>query len=298
MRLPPDLLRDLKRISPVRAWGALLVDWGTIGLSLWLCVAFPNPLVWLPAMLITARAQHALAVMMHDAAHCRWLASPRWNDILGQIFFASPLFFSLDGYRWLHFAHHRAPLTPDDPDLPLNGGYPITEASFRRKLLRDITGRTYLKAFRYFTFIPERRLRSPLWVLRHPFLVGGILNLALLAILTAVGQPGVFLFVWLLPQVTLLQVILRIRGVAEHSGLSPGRDQRAATRTMLPSWQTWLLAPHCVHYHIEHHLLPTVPFYHLPRLHQAYRERQVFLPGTISPSYSALYRELVMRRSE
>lgn len=45
------------------------------------------------------------------------------------------------------------------------------------------------------------------------------------------------------------------------------RDPRMSTRTVIaPAWQRWLLAPHGVNFHLEHHLLPGVPCYHLPAL--------------------------------
>ena len=32
-------------------------------------------------------------------------------------------------------------------------------------------------------------------------------------------------------------------------------------------WEKFLLAPHNVHYHVDHHLYPSVPYYYLPGLH-------------------------------
>ena len=37
---------------------------------------------------------------------------------------------------------------PDEPDIPLYRGYPIARDSFRRKLVRDATGRTGWKLFK------------------------------------------------------------------------------------------------------------------------------------------------------
>ena len=46
----------------------------------------------------------------------------------------------LDAYRRGHFAHHKDEFGPGEPDLNLYNGYPITEASFRRKMWRDARG--------------------------------------------------------------------------------------------------------------------------------------------------------------
>ena len=46
-----------------------------------------------------------------------------------------------------------------------------------------------------------------------------------------------------------------------------------AARTNLgPRWLLWLVFPHHVNYHIEHHLYPAIPRYHLPAAHVALRE--------------------------
>ena len=53
---------------------------------------------------------------------------------------AYPSFVPLDAYRRGHFAHHKDEFGPGEPDLNLYNGYPITEASFRRKMWRDARG--------------------------------------------------------------------------------------------------------------------------------------------------------------
>jgi fatty acid desaturase len=40
-----------------------------------------------------------------------------------------------------------------------------------------------------------------------------------------------------------------------------------------PAWLAWLIFPHHVNYHIEHHLYASVPHYHLPELHREMASR-------------------------
>ena len=40
--------------------------------------------------------------------------------------------------------------------------------------------------------------------------------------------------------------------------------------------ERFLFAPHHVSYHLEHHLYPGVPFYHLPRLHRLLMHNEQF----------------------
>jgi fatty acid desaturase len=223
----------------------------------------------------SARQQLALAILMHDGSHRRLFKSFFWNDVICQVFCAAPLFFSMYSYQKLHLKHHREPLAADDPDLSLIGGYPISKASFARKLARDAFGVSYFKFIRYFihmarkpkakTAVAEKtvgpsELRDqgagkgiPILGLAASILT---VNLALWGVLFSTGHGWLYLFLWVLPAVTGLQVLLRIRGVAEHAGYQPNADQRQNARTVLPSWQTFLFAPHHVNYHIEHHLYP------------------------------------------
>jgi fatty acid desaturase len=45
------------------------------------------------------------------------------------------------------------------------------------------------------------------------------------------------------------------------------------------------VAPHHVNYYLEHHLLPTVPHYRLPRLHALLRERGAYEDAAFAASY-------------
>lgn len=79
-----------------------------------------------------------------------------------------------------------------------------------------------------------------------------------------------WLLLWVLPAVTVLQAILRLRAVFEHG--APGGVESpltaARTNTAGPIMRLALF-PHHVNYHVEHHLYPAVPHYRLPALHAA-----------------------------
>jgi fatty acid desaturase len=84
---------------------------------------------------------------------------------------------------------------------------------------------------------------------------------------------------WFLPLVTLLQAILRLRAVMEHGAVDDTTTPLKAARTnFVPSYLYWILFPHDVHYHIEHHLYPSIPSYRLAECHRRLRARG-FLDG-------------------
>src|SRR5690606_24792836 len=52
---------------------------------------------------------------------------------------------SLDAYRPYHLTHHKYAQQAEDPDLVLSAPFPVTRASLRRKIVRDLTGQTFFK---------------------------------------------------------------------------------------------------------------------------------------------------------
>ena len=85
---------------------------------------------------------------------------------------------------------------------------------------------------------------------------------------------ALYLLLWLLPMLTVLQPILRLRAIAEHGAVTDLRSALTAVRcnrttgTLGNGLGRALLFPHHVNHHLEHHLYPAVPHYHLPELHR------------------------------
>ena len=74
----------------------------------------------------------------------------------------------------------------------------------------------------------------------------------------------------------MVQAIRRLRAISEHGATTDFSSPLTAARTNLcPAWLEWLLFPHHVNYHIEHHLYASVPHYNLPRLHREMRDRGI-----------------------
>jgi fatty acid desaturase len=74
----------------------------------------------------------------------------------------------------------------------------------------------------------------------------------------------------------------QLLGLTQHAGLAVNvKDHRLNTRTVMtnPAFRFLYLN---MNFHLEHHLLPMVPFHALPRLHEAIREQ-------LPPPYPSLY---------
>src|SRR5207244_4012622 len=101
-----------------------------------------------------------------------------------------------------------------------------------------------------------------------------VFHVAMLALSAWSGFLLQYLVLWILPLVTVVQAILRLRAISEHGATTDFSSPLTAARTnVLPAWLEWLVFPHRVNYHIEHHLYASVPHYNLPALHREMRER-------------------------
>jgi fatty acid desaturase len=246
--------------------------WLVIALCMVVYAVWPNPLTFVAAVVLIGSRQLGLAILMHDAAHGVLMASKSLNDPVSQWLCAWPVFTDTIPYRHYHLVHHRKTQQPDDPDLHLSAKFPITKSSYRRKLIRDITGQTGFK-------LRRAQITNALGKPGDGFTarfanfrkrMGGMVvaNVILFGILTAFGKPHYYLMFWLLPLLTWQQVVTRIRNIAEHAMVPDDNDPMKNARTTYASWwERILFAPYWVNYHVDHHLLFYVPCYNLPRLH-------------------------------
>ena len=199
--------------------------------------------------------------------------------------------------------HHRLTQQLDDPDLGLSAPFPITRASLRRKMVRDLTGRTAYQ---------RRRLQlrdafgPPAWPWRQRLghaadrIGGGLLvNVVLFGALSAVGYWYLYVVLWLLPLATWYQLISRIRNIAEHAVVPDHDDPLRNTRTTLANFfERLLVAPYWVNYHLEHHLFMFVPCWRLPAAHRALIAAGLRERMEIQPGYAAVLRLATSRRDE
>jgi fatty acid desaturase len=191
-------------------------------------------------------------------------------------------------YRVIHRLHHNNLYGELDPDTALHGGYPRGRSYLVKKLLKDLSGLTAWKTYAYFlvgapalntaTNVAVRplddtseKLRSEARRDRNTVIAVQILLLILFA---WSGYLVEYLVLWILPLVTVVQAILRLRAIAEHGATTDFSSPLTAARTnTAPAWLEWLIFPHHVNYHIEHHLYASVPHYRLKRLHREMQQR-------------------------
>ena len=246
-------------------------NWLQMSAAMALFFFYPNVITFLVALVIIGSRQFALAVLAHDAAHNLLFENNKVNDLAGQWFCAYPIFQDNRVYRPYHLKHHRHTETEDDPDLVLSSPFPITKKSFIRKIFRDLTGITGVKRYwgslssifrtkgdNVFNKISKTSNKI------HGFLIS---NLIIFILISTTMHWSLFLLLWWLPSFTYYSLIIRIRNISEHA-VTPGNDDFDNTRTTKSTFLTrFLMVPHNVNYHLEHHLFTRCPWYNLPKAH-------------------------------
>jgi len=282
--LPAAIVKELTKLNPVKSALAIAETIGVISLCIAFSLYFWNLWVIIPSILLIATRQQACFVLAHDAAHYR-LFENRWlNDLIGRCV-ASPVGISMCSYRVLHRLHHNHLYETQDPDIPLHGGYPRGTSYLVKKLLKDLTGGTALKTFAYFFGKQSvdtqhadgtKQSHNPLDDTSPALKLAAdkdrwtivVFHIAAPVCAYYSGFLLEYLVLWILPLLTFLQPILRFRAICEHGGVTSTNSPLKASRTNLgPAWIRFLLFPHNVNYHIEHHLYPSIPHYNLPRCH-------------------------------
>ncbi len=287
-------LEELLEMNDLRSLASLATSWGLVAASFALVAAVPHPVTVGIALVIIGGRQLGFAVLMHEASHRTLLRSPKWNDRVGNWLCAFPIWSDLYPYRPYHMQHHVKTGADDDPDLSLAAPFPITRASLRRKVWRDLSGQTGWKrakaTFRRDLGLSQGRARrrtdAGVRSLRGVLITNGLL----LGILTLLGAPALYLL-WVGAWLTTYSLVMRIRSIAEH-GMIPDRlDPMRNTRTTrVNPLERLVMAPHGVNYHLEHHLMVAVPHYNLAKMHAMLRERGRVDDGCVANGYAEVLR--------
>ena len=203
---------------------------------------------------------------LHESIH-RTPFKTRWMNVFvanlcGFLIALGPIWF-----RNFHTNHHRYTNDPEkDPELMVKkpetwveyltylSGIPIWYSQLRRLLIGAF--KTTQEPFVAIAARPAVKREA------RRFLLG----YATLAFLSWYLQSTVLLWTWLIPLV-FGQPFLRAFLLAEHGGCAYVGNMLENTRTTFTNpvvlFLTWNMP-----YHAEHHTLPAVPYYNLPKLHR------------------------------
>lgn len=292
----PDVREALRRIAGGRnvltVAGAWVQSFGVVVAAAWI----DRWWAYVAAFALMARGFALLNILGHEGAHRLLFAGRRRNDEVGRWLLAYPGFVPFELYRRAHMAHHRDELGPAEPDLGLYSGYPVSPASLRRKLTRDLVGISGWKNLRPL-------LRGLLHRQSRPLALRILAAQAVIAAgLTAIGVAAsgawwLYPVLWLGPWMTVWRVSNRLRALAEHAGMQRSADRRRTTHVVRqrPLARLWIV-PYNTGWHLAHHVDAGVPWRNLPALHAELVAAGWVVPEIEYRSYPALWRALAAGR--
>ncbi len=303
--IQPHELAPLLVVDPKKTLAALALDWTIIGVAISLALLAQSWMVSLLTIVVVGSRQHALLILMHEAAHVGLLRRRAAGDWLSDLTIAWPLLVDTATYRANHSRHHRNLNTAKDPDWLRYRGpdaqdaeewrFPMSGPKLAWLIVSDLLGlRTVQQLKKILLFSGARQEKrstsSRRLVARLAFYV------VLAAALTAVSGWTAFLLYWIVPSLTTLKVLLRVRLIAEHV-MPSGAD--GSRTTLTGPIARFFIAPHNIGYHLEHHDHPGVRFQHLPQLHRTLAARGGLQAQdrTVTRGYLAVLREVSARAS-
>ena len=289
----PEIRAELRRIPTTRNVVTIVGVWVQVALTIGVAIWLSHPVAWVVAFVLMGRNFALMAILGHEASHRILLPDRKLNDFVGRWLAYYPSFTAYDVYRRVHAAHHREEFGPNEPDMNFYAGFPVGWASLRRKFTRDIFGITGVRNLKGLVTALGSSTARPvaLKILASQAMI--------LAVFVAIGRPELYLFLWLLPWLTVWKVFNRLRAIAEHGGLHRSDDRRETTHHVHQSWiPRFFFAPYNTGWHLAHHVDSGVPFRNLPALHRELVEAGYVPDALVWPTYRSLWRAMAEGRPE
>jgi len=285
-KLRHDVKDDLKKLSELkfgRGFLQVIFDWSLIIGSIALAKSTETIFTTLMALFIIGSRQHALLSLMHESAHFRLFKSRFWNDAIGNLFAAYPIFWDMYGYRENHFQHHKYVNTEKDPDWQRkvdhpDWKFPNSKDYVRRLFARYLYGFALLENFRFSLVMsghwPAQKLqrKGQIPTLLQKLLYYG----AIVGALAYAGALTEFAVYWLIPYYFIFPFIQKFRSIAEHFALPYTHELNQTRNVITNPIEAFFFGPHNLNYHLDHHLFPTVPNYNLPAFNKILKQHDTY----------------------
>jgi fatty acid desaturase len=222
-------------------------------------------------------SMNGLLNLMHECAHYHVFNARRGSDLLGRWILAPLMATDFDGYRALHWAHHRDLGGAGDPKY----SYSVDVRRWRLALFvaSCLVG---MEAFRKFFYQQQYRegmsgSRSWRWILRV-VVVHGVLFISLVGTASWMGATDArvalargmvaYAFVYLYGLIALTLLFATLRAIAEHQAGPDGpiTAGRAALRNLrCGPVGRMIFGSYGFAEHATHHWQPAIPYYHLQK---------------------------------
>ncbi len=247
--------------------GAFAVLWAFLPVVavIVLFAARPHPVTFAVAFVVTGARQHGINILAHETWHWTLFRGRAVNDRVGSWVLSYPVVMRFEAMRQKHFEHHRTVAQPDDPDRYYWGWPPDARRSFVAHMLLVASGLHFVwLAGRSLLGIPvpvvgeAQRPRVPAAPISGragcELACLALVHLALLGLFAATVGWIYYFLLWLLPLVTLGNLLGELRQFLEHEGGELIIHRSSPV-------ERFFVAPYSFHLHAVHHVYPAVPWF-------------------------------------
>jgi len=275
-----ETLRALRELRDSRSVLDLTLTVGSVVAVPVFYAMFPHPLTFVACMLLTVRNFNCAAQLVHESDHATLFRHPWLNTLMGNLC-AYILGYTRSGHRQAHMDHHIYLNTERDPDIifsqPDKSGQALLIGLAQDLFLISAIKR-FLQYFqsdrKTYSVSPWRNLSLQYFKQMTKALCPVVLTQAAIVLLFAATTGPIF-YVWLyvLPIMTLYPLQIRVRSIAEYSfdhSYHPqaAEDAWVARTSHLNLLERFIMAPLSQYYHYEHHVFPNIPNYNLAKVHR------------------------------
>lgn len=276
-----DELRSLSEQSLADTLLAIGVLWAEVAVLLAAANLLPrlSPSWSIPAgivvVILMGLRMNAFGVILHEGSHGLLAKSRTLNDRICNWGIAYWTINSVEEYRPTHRLHHRYLGQEHDPDRVFYL-VPARRGALTSLLFQDLFGVTAFRRATSRISGNSEASGAPASLLAKPQLLVGKIVTQLIILgqfILFQGVPRGVLFYavfWLVPIVCAYPMILRLKTITEHfdPGLRETNSVHWIARTSCAGWLQDHLVGARMEYHFEHHVMPTIPYRGLKKLHR------------------------------
>ena len=236
-------------------------------------LASPSPLLMIMISFpILLAAQRSAQTLIHDLSHRLFSQDIRKNDLLGNYIVGGWIGASVTAYRHIHMQHHKYNGSTQDPEhntfelVRKRGGLSLHCLKYMLGLEAIRLINKYYKPANTETTQPkknDKRKNTKTQI----FVCQGFLFI----IFTFIANAWYLYVLWLYLAVTWNPMLSNLRFLVEHPGES---DLTVSTPGNFI--ERLYFAPMNFNFHLEHHLWPNIPPYHLRSAHRYLKQQGYF----------------------
>lgn len=268
------LPQELKERNPIIPIKDLLVDYAAIVLSIFAYAYFQNVYVLILSIIISGIFIYRLQIIAHDGLHFAINENKKINDFITRYILLAIQFTPMSLNRKNHLNHHGKFSSMEDKDWQY---YKASDKDTRSKFYTWVLmvfgfGFVFKIAFKLFgivkTDIKEKEMpaSTPEGLAEDVFAIL-VSQLIIFSIFYFTLGWMYYFIIWGFAVFGVMVPLNTIRSFAEHSIMEP--DNSPSNRLFTfdgPFLELFIVSPHNMNFHYEHHEYMYIPYYNLPKL--------------------------------